>query len=318
MGKNDDDSADSREELFSYLFPKRYAANPPPELGNVEKRKSSDQQPDSGSDPSTAKRSKILPNDVKPQEVQSSVTKERPDPTKHHVIVCDQARVKCMPTHQVEMASRLVGQMLKVWPEAAPGTHLQVAASLEKFARQVFFPYLVVHQTDPTKPMDQTRVFYATLLALREVLAQNGSKIFKIPSYQGSPIEKSLFHSDDEDERDFLKLMMATTVVMNACEAAGMDSKAFMDVIEEDNFPIAKPFGNTVPVEPNGRKKGEYEAMAWKIGYNYAQKKRQGAVLPLPTSCWISIVEEIPKDKLEKLDKLERLKSDVTVPNTTT
>lgn len=249
------------------------------------------------------KRTKIIADDAIPQEIQSSLnlTIEAP---KNKILITDQAQVKCIPTHQVQMASRLVGQMLNTWPEASPGVQKQAAASLEQFATQVFLPYIVAyynHQkpiTAKARTIVQNRIFYATLLVMREVLAQNARAIFRIPKYDeaSDPHQQLSNQRDLIDESEFISLLMATTVVMNACEAAGNDPQELLDLVEKDNFPIAKPFAKIV--QQNGKTMGENEALAWKVGYNLAQKKRQkqDTTLPAPTSCYISIVEQIPEE----------------------
>jgi len=253
-----------------------------------------------GSVPISIKRKKLSRGKVgiTPPMVRSSITGQPFDNRngKNKVVETKESYLNCIPTHQVEMASRLVGQMLRHWPESSPGMHLQAAVTIEKFGRQVFLPYIVTHlnhsELNKKKTMNHDRIFYATLLAFREVLAQNASTFFAVPSFGGKP--GTLYPSKDNKNREiFVKLMMATTIVMHACEAAGRNTKLLLDLIENDNFPEAKPFGKLL--SPNGRVKGMEESLAWKVGFNLAQRERRKAFLPTPTSCWIFIVESIPE-----------------------
>jgi hypothetical protein len=205
-----------------------------------------------------------------------------------------ESHVNCNSTFQVHKAARLVSQNLRLFPEASPGVHLQAAVAVENFGRKVFLPYILAQAHDESIE-DQDRVFYATLLALREVLAQNADTFFQLPSTQRDDADQS--EEDLEEENAHAKLLMSTTICMAACQAAGKDDELLLEFIQEDfkadrvgpDVNLRTPHGKSIPPE---------ESLAYKVGYNMALEKRakgsERVSLPEPTACWMSVVEQIP------------------------
>lgn len=219
-----------------------------------------------------------------------------------------QGHINCIPTWHVHSAARIVAQTLRLWPEASPGVHLQAAVTVENFAKQIFLPYIVA-EAGGERIEDGDRVFYATLMALREVLAQNADAIFQIhtPSSdndddEGGEKKEPIPESDNQEEKDYARLLMATMVVVTACESAGKDPERVLELIREQDaaFPADRAHDIWKPKAPDGKVKYHEEALAWKVGYNMAHRDRAQrqenyrAALPKPTACWMAVVEQIP------------------------
>ena len=207
-------------------------------------------------------------------------------------------------------------------PEASPFGHLQGAVVLEHFGRQVFLPYILAQQqqqqqqqavtTPSARARIDERIFYATLLALREVLAQNAEQFFTLPTVRDQS-DDPLSQEDIEEEEAYGKLLLATAIVMAACQDAGKDEHLLFQYMLNDNFPAvratprmtlrtpsASAADGTTTAVGGGGVLGEKEAVAFKAGYNVALAKRAAAAkenrtsIPEPTACWVSVVEEIP------------------------
>lgn len=230
------------------------------------------------------------------------VKRRVPPATASNIHALQQCEVNCDVTIQVRQATRLVSQHLRLFRELSPGIHLQAAAAIESFGRCVFMPYILAEANGGPISMEQDeeggRIFYATLLALREVLAQNADKFFALPATTPTEgVNDTLSEKDLNEEQTHGKMLIATAIVMAACKAAGRDEDKLMTYMQDD-FPadradlvvnLRTPQGNTLPPE---------ETLAWKVGFNLAQAKRatsmEQGVLPEPTACWMSMVEQIP------------------------
>jgi hypothetical protein len=223
----------------------------------------------------------------------------------------EHSHVNCVPTFAVRQASRLVAQNLRLFPEASPGVHLQAAVAIENFGTEVILPnMLAAHgrvsnkKTHPAKvpeEIDHNRVFYASLLSLREILAQNAHAFFRISAPSG---EVSTTQDEDEkEEQTYAKLLMATTIIIAACHAADKDVDVLLQAVEQsDDMPAPRALHSWHCKTPDkGPGKRKEEALAWKVGYNLAQAIREKRKeldhrmsLPKPTAVYMSVVEQIP------------------------
>ena len=214
---------------------------------------------------------------------------------------------------QVHQASRLVAQQLRLAPEVSPSSHLQAAVAVEHFGRQVFLPYILAQQQalapNSRKPpkKESDRIFYATLLALREVLAQNAERFFLLPAASDS--DDNLLSKDDiEEEKAYTKLLLATAIVMAACQAAGKDEDFLSNAILKDDFPADRMTPSVTLRTPSagGTPPTNEHSVMFKAGFNVALDKRAVAAkqlrtsIPEPTACWVPVVEEIPAAVLKK------------------
>lgn len=220
----------------------------------------------------------------------------------------DECHVNCIPTYAVHQASRLVAQNLRLFPEASPGVHLQAAVAIETFGKKVFLPYIqAAHSRQQTAArnsrapleMNHDRVFYATLLALREVLAQNAHTFFQFSTPSEETSSKDV--ADDQEEQDYAKILMATTIVISACQAAGKNVESLLEAVEVGDMPAPRAQQSWSCRMPNNKMKHREDALAWKVGYNMAHSLRvkqneadHRVALPKPTAVYMSIVEQIP------------------------
>ena len=149
------------------------------------------------------------------------------------------------------------------------------------------------------------RIFYATLLALREVLAQNAERFFALPKVRDDNNDDGLSNEDIEEEDAFGKLMLATSIVLAACQNAGKDEDLLLKYIQDDDFPADRATHLTSLQALSGGSvvvPGDEESVAFKVGYNVALAKRAAAArqirtsIPEVTACWMSVVEEIPSN----------------------
>jgi hypothetical protein len=172
----------------------------------------------------------------------------------------------------VHTASRLVGQSLRLF-SALPQ---QAAIAVEKFGQEIYLPYVLAAHGD-TKGMDHDRIFYSTLLALRQVIALNASRLLDLPPAITEPEESFL-----------IQLVMATTIVLAACDAAGKDSKALLEYIEQGQpeVPEMQQF-----ITPQGKTVKRELALAIRLSQRLSKKD---AIVPMPTACWIAVIEKVP------------------------
>mmetsp|Transcript_16650 Transcript_16650/g.27599 ORF Transcript_16650/g.27599 Transcript_16650/m.27599 type:complete len:360 (-) Transcript_16650:1677-2756(-) len=235
------------------------------------------------------------------------LTRQHPAPTE-----AEECHVNCIPTYAVHKASRLVAQNLRLFPEASPGVHLQAAVAIETFGKQVFLPYILAarsvkeqeqqslsNRNHTTLILDDDRIFYATLMALREVLAQNAHTFFQL----STPSEETSLENiaDNEEEQVYAKLLMATTIVIAACMAADKDVETLMETVKEGEMPAPRARSSSYCKTPDNKIKQRQDALTWKVGYNVAHTMRSKrhetdhrVSLPKPTAVYMSIVEQIP------------------------
>lgn len=208
---------------------------------------------------------------------------------------------------QVLQASRLVAQQLRIVPEVSPSSHLQAAVVVEHFGRQVFLPYILAQQQalapkSRLSSKENDRIFYATLLALHEVLAQNAEKFFTLPETACDNDENQLSSEDVEEEKTFAKVLLANSIVIAACQAAGKDENFLMNSILHDDFPADRMTPSVTLRTPSAdaTTPTNEEAVMFKAAFNVALEKRAEAAkqhrmsIPEPTACWVPVVEDIP------------------------
>ena len=221
------------------------------------------------------------------------VKRRVPPATASNIHALHQSHVNCDSTIPVRQASRLVAQHLRLFRELSPGIHLQAAVAIESFGRNVFMPYILA-EANGEPIQDHGRIFYATLLALREVLAQNADKFFQLPTPERA---SDLSVEDLNEEEAHGKVLIATAIVMAACRAAGRDEDVLMEYLQDD-FPADRAGLDVTLKSPHGKPVPPEETVAWKVGYNLAQAKRatsmEQCAVPEPTACWMSMVEQIP------------------------
>jgi hypothetical protein len=241
-----------------------------------------------------------------------------------------------------------------------------LAVVLENFGQEVLLPYFLARAANEDccrhpSTLDHDRIFYATLLAFQEILVQNADTFFVLPeslqmtvsssSSSSSPsnssrestgiqkpnnIVEKMNNNDSktsvcelEEDYNHLKWVMATSIVLGACQASGRDDAVFMDLLvntvpqihndDDDHHHhhqkqnqqqqqqhydelIAELSSYTKVRTMAGTILSSAETMAWKISQLLAlrslrAKKQQGQLstnIPEPTACWISVVESIP------------------------
>lgn len=193
---------------------------------------------------------------------------------------------------QVCKAARLVAVELEHggWPEARPGTHLQAAAAVEEFAKTIFLPNLLRNHGAQNLPSNK-RVFLASMLALREVLTQNASRIFQLDSV---PVKEQISdqmvasgnkrrkRQDKEEEREYMAQLLATSVIFAAIQSlpeAHSYLPRFTEMMDSydagsDEFCscMERLDGGQKGIMPNTKELKKEENVAWKVSYNRARE----------------------------------------------
>jgi hypothetical protein len=290
--------------------------------------------------------------------------------SENSIEVISQSYVNCQVSLTVEQASRLVAQQImeQILPESrlmksvGKDTNIKEAVSkatsstaaktshrlypgqawavaMENFGREVLLPYFLANSPEDCHPstLDHDRIFYASLLAFREVMVQNADTLFVFPEpLQGHsssceatskeqnnvpPTANPEMKKDDankrddelEDEYNHLKWVMATSIVLGACQASGRDDSIVMELMLND-FPQIQHHYDNWMADLSSRKirtidgttLSSAESMAWRISQFLAlrsllanQKSNASSMstkVPEPTACWISVIESIPSN----------------------
>lgn len=234
---------------------------------------------------------------------------------------------------QVHRAARLVAVELEygAWPEESPGARRKAASALQEFAKTIFLPNLLAHQQDPATASapDYERVFLSTMLALREVLTQNASRIFSIENValndnevkddrkDTEPGAKRRKRSSQEEERQYMAQQLATGVVFAAIQSmetpeAESYLQHFMEIVDlydtgDDEFVscMQPRNGRHTGVTPNLKTLSGQENVAWRVSFNRARqvhpvvcRSRNGSNIsnaidvPSPNTVFIALVED--------------------------
>ena len=190
---------------------------------------------------------------------------------------------------QVQKAARLMAVELQHgdWPEVIPGALERAAVSLEAFAKTIFLPYMKGANATPE------RSFLATLLALREVLAQNADRIFVMDSVppNGEPSDDKSAPTNrtrqdgqaQEEERSYMAQLYATGVALAAIQALDPNeaeplTRQFTQMIDsydtgdgEFSSCMEPMDGRHRGIMPTGKALSQEENLSWKVGFNTAR-----------------------------------------------
>jgi hypothetical protein len=214
------------------------------------------------------------------------------------------------PLHgQVWRAVRLVGEEIKtgVWPLAKQELKISLPVVLEQFIREIFLPHL------QGKGAVDDRPYVATMLALREVMTQNGKQLFHLDLDKPSPMDE-----------DYCAQLLATSVILAANARQTEDNQDLLAFVEaydggapEFKDALTPMAAKHKPIAPGGggTQLSRQEALVWKVAYNMARDKhplmrvkgvtkdRQKVTLslPKPTACFVAMVEEFSPRTMDQI-----------------
>ena len=211
------------------------------------------------------------------------------------------------PLHgQVWRAVRLVGEEIRtgVWPLAKRELKISLPVVLEQFIREIFLPYL------QGKEAVEDRPYVATMLALREVMTQNGKELFRMDLDDPSNMEE-----------DYCAQLLATSIILAANGRQTEENQDLLAFVEayDGGAPEFKdaltPMAASIAAGGGGTQLSRDEALVWKVAYNMARDKHplmrvKGVTkgrnkttpsLPKPTACFVAMVEELLPCTIDKI-----------------